>query len=228
MPLTASLTMLEPSRAFCLVWVEASAACCALRATSSTVAFISSMAVAVSRTRLDCSSAPRLDCSIWAESCSEAVLTIPTTLSSWRAACNMPSALARSACLRAASASRVACWAFFDSSAASRPFCSASAILVFSVATMFFMAPNTPCSVRAGSKRASRSPPAIARASFESEAGSSPNWRSMLRAMKKPSPRPTSTEAIMPIMVMRREVSYIRVLSWFSSSARRSLRSTTA
>jgi len=52
----------------------------ALLATSMTVAFISSMAVAASPVRLRCSSEPRLDCSIWAESSSEAEATWSLTV----------------------------------------------------------------------------------------------------------------------------------------------------
>ncbi len=133
---TASVTTVAPSSALPLAFSADSAACEALRATSMTVAFISSMAVAVSPTRALWPSAPLLDCSTCAESSSDAEVTISTTLSSLAAACNMPSARARSAAARASSASRPALAARADSSLAMRVFSSASAILPFRLVTM--------------------------------------------------------------------------------------------
>ena len=83
---TTSPTTLEPSWAMARASSEDVAARPAFLATSSTVAFISSMAVAVSATRWACCSEPRLDCSTWAESSSDALLTTSTTPSSWAAA----------------------------------------------------------------------------------------------------------------------------------------------
>jgi len=72
MACTVALTTSAPCPACTRAESEASAAWDAFRATSSTVAFISSMAVAVSPVRFFCSSAPRLACSTWAASSSEA------------------------------------------------------------------------------------------------------------------------------------------------------------
>ena len=158
---TTLFTMSAPASALLRAFSDEPAAVPALRATSMTEAFISSMEVAVSATRLDCSSAPRSDCSIWAESSSEAEETTSTTPSSFWAAWIMPSRLAFSARLRASSASAMACTASRSLASASTDFSSASAILPLRVATMACMAWYTPDKGRSERKLTFRLPAAI-------------------------------------------------------------------
>ena len=77
MEFTTWLTSLAPLWALSRVRPDCSDAWPALRATSSTVEFISVMALAVDSTRARCVSAPRDTCSICAESSSEAAATRP-------------------------------------------------------------------------------------------------------------------------------------------------------
>ncbi len=168
MPLTTMPTTFAPSRAFDFASSAVCAAFEALLATSRTVAFISSMAVAVSATLLDCSSAPRLDSSICAESSSEADETTPTMPSRVLAAWSMPSDLARSAWAWAASALAVACWARSVCSSASRVLLTAVWIISFNFETMVFKESESvpSSSVRSILSVTSRSPEAMDFAKF--------------------------------------------------------------
>ncbi len=204
MPATTSCTACAPCSALSRVAEDTSEAAPAFLATSSTVEFISSMAVAVSVTRAACSAAPCSDSSICEESSVDAEETMPATSSRRTAAFSMPSRLA-CASLLASSACRRASCARLDSSCARSDSLCAFSIFFFRLSTMVRISAYTPTAF--GSLSISSLPPATSAASSPSSPGSLPSWRKVLRTMTTLIPTATTTAMAISANTAKREVS---------------------